>query len=175
MFMHIKKTYAMAAAALMAALSVVLLLIGVYIPVNKLFFTAMAAYLAGYTINKYGIKYGGAQLVVCALLDMFFIPDKLNWIVYLCLSGYIFFSEVIFQRWNRVRDRKKKMRVQLVCNGILFNMIYIPVLMFGRQLLFTGEMPAGSIVLWLAGQVGWIIYDKGYRVFIQTVGERTGG
>ncbi len=61
------------------------------------------------------------------------------------------------------------------CNGILFNMIYIPVLMFGRQLLFTGEMPAGSIVLWLAGQVGWIIYDKGYRVFIQTVGERTGG
>ena len=90
MFMHIKKTYAMAAAALMAALSVVLLLIGVYIPVNTLFFTAMAAYLAGYTINKYGIKYGGAQLVVCALLDMFFIPDKLNWIVYLCLSGYIF-------------------------------------------------------------------------------------
>ena len=50
--MHIKKTYAMAAAALMAALSVVLLLIGVYIPVNTLFFTAMAAYLAGYTINK---------------------------------------------------------------------------------------------------------------------------
>ena len=36
--MHIKKTYAMAAAALMAALSVVLLLIGVYIPVNTLFF-----------------------------------------------------------------------------------------------------------------------------------------
>ena len=35
--MHIKKTYAMAAAALMAALSVVLLLIGVYIPVNTLF------------------------------------------------------------------------------------------------------------------------------------------
>lgn len=167
--MHLKKTYAMAATALAAAFSVVLLLIGVYIPINTLFFTAMAAYMIGYSIQKCGLRYGGIHLAAGVLLDLFLIPDKFNWILFLCLGGYIFASEVIFQKGNKIKDPKKKLRVQLICNWILFNTIYIPLLMFGRELFLTGDISAGAPVIWLAGQAGWIVYDKGYRVFFQTI------
>ena len=50
--MHLNQTRAAAGTALMAALSTILLLLGTFIPVNTLFFTAMAAYLIGYTISR---------------------------------------------------------------------------------------------------------------------------
>lgn len=171
--MPVKKTFAMAATAVAAALSVVLLLVGTFIAPNTLFFTALAAYLTGYSINKYGFKYGFAQLVVCVLLDIFLNPDKFNWILYLCMAGYIFLGELMFQKWNHVKDEKKKYRVQLICNWILFNMIYIPLLLLFRDQLLSGRgISAGIAVLWFAGQVGWIIFDKAYRVFFHTLMER---
>ena len=170
--MHLKKTYAVAAAAVMSALSVLLLLVGTLISPNTLFFSALAAYLIGYTVNKYGLKYGCAQLVVCVLLDFFVNPNKLNWILYLCLGGYIFVGEAIFQKWNRVRDERKRFRVQLMCNWILFNMIYIPLLTMCRGLLFSEDVSVGFAVLWFAGQVGWFLYDKAYRFFFRTLRDR---
>lgn len=171
--MPVKKTFAIAATAVASALSVVLLMVGTFIAPNTLFFTALAAYLTGYSINKYGLKYGFAQVVVCVLLDIFLNPDKLNWILYLCMAGYIFLSELIFRKWNHVKDEKKKYRVQLICNCILFNMIYIPLLLlFKDQFLFGKGISASIVVLWFAGQVGWIIFDKAYCVFFRTLTER---
>lgn len=170
--MPVKKTFAIAATAVASALSVVLLMVGTFIAPNTLFFTALAAYLTGYSINKCGLPYGFLQLVVCVLLDIFLNPDKLNWILYLCMAGYIFLSELMFRKWNHVRDEKKKYRVQLICNCILFNMIYIPLLLlFKNQFLFGRGIRAGIAVLWAAGQVGWIIFDRAYCVFFRTIRE----
>lgn len=107
-------------------------------------------------------------------------PDKFHWILYACLGIYIFLSELIFCKGNRVQDIKKKMRVQLIYNWILFNMIYIPLVLFFQNLLFAGTLPGGisgsslqgMAALWLAGQVGWFLYDKAYRVFCRTLRER---
>lgn len=178
--MHVNRTRAMAGAAMMSALSVILLLLGTFISVNTLFFTALAAYLIGFTVNKYGFRYGGIQFAACSLFDVFLNPDKFHWILYVCLGGYIFLSELIFQKMNHIKDLKKKMRVQLIYNWILFNIIYIPLLLFFQNLLFTGGIPggisgdsvAGRLVLWLAGQIGWIVYDKAYRIFFRTLRER---
>lgn len=170
--MHVNKTRAMAQTAMMSALTMLLLLVGTFISVNTLFFTALASYLVGYSINKYGIRYGGMQLVVCALLDIFLNPNKLHWVLYLCFGSYIFLSELIFCKWNKIGIIEKKIKVQLIYNWILFNIIYIPLLVFGRQLLYAGEQIGGVWVLWVLGQAGWIIYDKAYRVFFRTIRER---
>lgn len=170
--MHVNKTRALAQTALMAALSVVLLLLGTFISVNTLFFTALAAYLIGYSIQKHGMKYGGIQLVVCVLLDVFLNPDKLHWMLYLFLGGYIFLSELIFRKANRAEEGKKKLRRQLIYNWILFNIIYSPLVLFFQELFASGEIPGGTPVLWLAGQIGWFVYDKAYRVFFQVLRER---
>lgn len=186
----------LAGTALIAALSTVFLMLGTFIPVNTIFFTALAAYFIGYSVYKYGLKYGGLQWVACVLLDALLNPDKLNWILYLCFGGYIFFSECIFYIRNRKRNLggrpdsgseggsvdpvRKQLRLQLVLNWGLFNLIYIPVLVFFRGLLFDGEFAVGTLMggipgillLWALGQVGWIIYDKAYRAFFRTIRER---
>lgn len=172
MFMHLNHTRAAAGTALIAALSTILLLMGTFIPVNTLFFTAMAAYLIGYTISKYGLKYGAAQMVICVLLDFFLNPDKLHWGLYLCLGGYIFLCELVFMKGNRVEEPKKKLRLQLACNWVLFQLIYVPLLLFFRSYFPAFDLPAGTFLLWLAGQLGWIVYDKAYRVFIGMLRER---
>ncbi len=170
--MHLNQTRAAAGTALMAALSTILLLLGTFIPVNTLFFTAMAAYLIGYTISRYGLKYGAAQLVLCVLLDFFLNPDKVHWGLYLCLGGYIFLCELVFAKWNHIEDQKKKLRFQLVCNWGLFQVIFVPILLFFRSFFPMFDMPAGTFLLWMAGQLGWIVYDKAYRVFISMLRER---
>lgn len=170
--MHVNRTRALAETALMAALSVVLLLLGTFISVNTLFFTALAAYLIGYSIQKHGLKYGGIQFAACVLLDVFVNPDKFHWILYLCLGGYLLVSEWVFRKANRAQEGRKKLRRQLIYNWILFNIIYIPLVFFFRELLFAGEIPGGTLVLWLAGQIGWLVYDKAYRVFFQVLRER---
>lgn len=178
--MHVNRTRALAGVAVLSAFSLILLLLGTFVSVNTLFFTALAAYLIGYSINKYGLGHGGMQLAVCTLLDLFLNPDKLHWVLYLCLGGYILLSEVVFCKWNHIGDLKKKMRVQLIYNWILFNIIYIPLILFFRELLFAGSLPGGVdgnsavglVIIWGAGQIGWIIYDKAYRVFFRTLRER---
>lgn len=178
--MHVNKTRALAGAALISAFSVILLLAGTFISVNTLFFTALAAYLTGYSIYKYGLPYGAMQLAVCVLLDVFLNPQKFHWFLYLCLGMYIFLSEVSFRKWNRIVDIRKKMRVQLIFGWILFNIMYIPMLLFFQNLFFTGSLPGGIggdslkgyAVLWLAGQAGWLVYDKAYRVFFKFLRER---
>lgn len=178
--MHVNKTRAIAGTALMSAFSVILLMAGTFVSVNTLFFSALAAYLIGFSVNQYGFRYSGVQLAACTLLDVFLNPDKLNGILYLCLGLYIFLSELIFQKKNHIEDAGKKMRVQLIFNWILFNIIYIPLILFFQQLLFPGGLPGnikgdsvtGRLVLWAAGQIGWIVYDKAYRVFFRTLRER---
>ena len=59
--MHVAKR--MAALAMMAALSMVLILLGTVIPVNTLFFTAAAAYMTGIAV----VLYGPGQRVFCSL------------------------------------------------------------------------------------------------------------
>lgn len=178
--MHINRTRAMAEAALLSALSLILLIIGTRASINTIFLTALAAYFIGYTINKYAILYGGIQLAACTLLDLFLNPDKIHWILYLCLGGYIFLSELLFRKVNRVEDLKKKMRRQLLFNWILFNVIYTPIILLFQELLFSGSYPAwlggesvfGVLVLWILGQIGWVVYDKAYRIFFRTLRER---
>lgn len=180
MLMYINKTKALAGVALLCGFSVLLQMLGTFISVNTLFFTALAAYLIGFSIHRYGLRYGGMQLTACTLLDVMLNPDKFHWILYACLGIYIFLSELIFCKGNRVQDIKKKMRVQLIYNWILFNMIYIPLVLFFQNLLFAGTLPGGisgsslqgMAALWLAGQVGWFLYDKAYRVFCRTLRER---
>lgn len=178
--MHVNKTRALAGASMMSALSVVFLLLGTYISVNTLFFTALAAFLIGVSINQYGFRYGGIQFVVCLLLDVILNPDKFHAILYLCLGAYIFLSEVIFQKFNKIEEPGKKMRVQWGIQWVLFNVIYIPLLLFWGQLLFAGNLPGGialhsvkgKLILWAAGQFGWIVYDKAYRAFFRFLRER---
>lgn len=173
--MYVGKTRALAGVALLSAFSLILLLLGTFISVNTLFFTALAAYIIGYSIYKYRLGYGAMQLAVCTILDFILNPDKFHWILYLCLGGYIFLSEWIFRTWNHMEDGRKKMRRQLIYNWILFNILYMPVVFFFSSLLSEAEIfrgISGKLLLIAAGEFGWLVYDKAYREFFKFIRER---
>lgn len=82
--MHVEQTKRIAGVGMLSALSVLLLAAGSFVTVNTLFLTALAAYLVGYAIFRYGLPAGLMQCVICTLLDAFLNPDKFN---FFCLSG----------------------------------------------------------------------------------------
>jgi hypothetical protein len=180
--MYVNRTKALAETAMISALSVVVLILGTVLPGNTIFFTALAAYFMGVTVCKNGLSYAGMQFFVCCVCDAVFNPNKLNWLLYLCFGGYLYLCELFFAKKNHEENPQKKMRVQFVFNWFVFNVIYILLIVFGRQLLFVNaENPfekivpnrvLGMVVLWLAGQLGWLLYDKAYRAFFKWLQER---
>lgn len=173
--MHVERTKKVAGIGMLSALSVLLLVAGSFVTVNTLFLTALAAYLVGYAIFRYGLPAGAMQCVICTLLDAFLNPDKINFFVYLGFSMYILLSECIFRTANKIKDLKKKMRRQLIYNWILFNIIYIPTVLFFENILIQEAAFTGSTQKWILlaiGQIGWWIYDKAYREFFRFLRER---
>ena len=76
--MHVNKTKKIAILGVFAALSTVFTVLGTVISVNTVFFTALAAYLLGIIVVRFGIKEGILFYFVCAALDFFVNPDKMH-------------------------------------------------------------------------------------------------
>lgn len=180
MRMLLEKNRALAGGSLLSALSVLLLLMGSYLYANTLFLTVLAAYLIGYSVHRYGLKYGGMQWIVCTILDLCFNSDKMNGFLYLILGGYIYVSEWTFRKWNREQEIRRKIKIQLLWNWILFNVLYVPAVIGFRHVVLhekvwevlPGKAVAEIGILIAAGQVGWFVYDRAYRVFFGLLRKR---
>ena len=108
--MHVNKTKKIAILGVFAALSTVFTVLGTVISVNTVFFTALAAYLLGIIVVRFGIKEGILFYFVCAALDFFVNPNKMHVILYLALAAYILLSEGIFLLMQK-RIRKNGLTV----------------------------------------------------------------
>ena len=153
--MHVNKTKKIAILGVFAALSTVFTVLGTVISVNTVFFTALAAYLLGIIVVRFGIKEGILFYFVCAALDFFVNPNKMHVILYLALAAYILLSEVI--------------------RLVIFLLIYVPMIFFFPKLLFGDamqKMAAFYPLLIPAGVIGWLVYDVAYRVFKRIFYER---
>ena len=82
--MHVNKSKKIAILGVFAALSTVFTVLGTVISVNTVFFTALAAYLLGIIVVRFGIKEGFFFYFVCVALYFPVIP-----ILYLALAAYI--------------------------------------------------------------------------------------
>lgn len=110
--MHVNKTKKIAILGVFAALSTVFTVLGTVISVNTVFFTALAAYLLGIIVVRFGIKEGILFYFVCAVLDFFVNPNKMHAILYLALAAYILLSEGIFF----TDEKKESERMGSLCN-----------------------------------------------------------
>ena len=116
--MHVAKR--MAVLAMMAALSMVLILLGTVIPVNTLFFTAAAAYMTGIAVVLYGKVQGSVYFAVCLSLDFFLNPDKLHVFLFVLFGGYILISEITYRLLTEKRKDRTKERIHRVIRLCLF-------------------------------------------------------
>lgn len=168
--MHVAKR--MAVLAMMAALSMVLILLGTVIPVNTLFFTAAAAYMTGIAVVLYGKVQGSVYFAVCLSLDFFLNPDKLHVFLFVLFGGYILISEITYRLLTEKRKDRTKERIHRVIRLCLFMAGYVPMVCLVPDLFVEGTTLSRWVhASWFimaavaAGVIFWWIYDAAYGSF----------
>lgn len=163
--MHVKAKQ-VAFLGLLAAVVSILIILSSVIETNTLFLMAAAAFLVGVSIREYGIRIGFGFFVACILLGFLLSPNKLYVLTYAGFSFYILWDEVAYTVLGRAFFQKYRKLLLLVSKFLLFNLLYLPVLFLFPKVIFAGELSIQVLVLLIvAGQVGWFIYDKAYEYF----------
>lgn len=171
MRMHVSQAKRMALLGVMAAIATVFLLLGTIIPVNTLFFTAAAAFLAGMAVVMFGGRLGFAFYAACGVLDFLLNPNKLHVFLYLMLAGYTLWSEIIWKGMEKMSISppmgRKQEWIHRGIRFILFLVLYLPLLFFVPELLVSADIAKHRwfyVIMIACGLVAWIIYDLAYII-----------
>lgn len=161
---------------MMAAISAVLLILGTLISVNTVFFTALASFLVGIMVVRYGFGSGLMLYLGAALLDLLLNPDKFHIFLYLAMAGFVLVGEGSYKLFEkRIPDPKKRNGIHLMCRILVFFAGYVPLVIWLPRLFLTGEavkfLLNESWITWAmlgAGVVAFIVYDFAYLVVKRT-------
>lgn len=163
--MHVKAKQ-MAVSGLLAAFAVLLIVLGAVLETSTLFLLCGAAYCVGIAIREWGLRYGAAFLAACTFLGVIVAPNKLYCMTFAAMGLYLWLAEVL---WNAVAKAEKiKQRTAVLWCGkyIIFNLIYIPLIVYAPQLLIAKEIEGKFwIAVWAAGQIGILVFDKAHTYF----------
>ena len=160
--MHVKAKQ-MAFGGLLLAVTVVCMALGSVIETNTLFLLAAAAFFVGIVIREFGLRTGVAFYLAAVLLGFLVTPNKFYVITFAAMGLYIWGREAAW-RWivRHVREEKSRTAFLLFKYGI-FNLVYIPIVVIFREMLFAKAVSTPILVgVMIAGQIGILIYDKAY-------------
>jgi hypothetical protein len=151
---------------LLLALTVVLVILGSVIEVNTLFLIAGASFCVGIAVRESGLKMGLGFYIASVLLNFFIAPNKFHCITFAALGLYIFLIEFVFHRLTYATRIKNRKRLFWIIKYIIFNIMYIPALLFAPKLVYSGQIEGTIVVgIFFAGQIILFIYDKVYSYF----------
>lgn len=163
----------MAFLGMMTACFALLVFLGSIVESSTLFFLSAASFLTGIGIREYGIKTGGAFFLASTLVTFFVGPNKIYCMTCGILSFYIYMREFIFEKIVENRKFIGKRKLFLLIKWLLFNVCYVPLLLFFPSLFYLDKR--GKTWPWfvfIIGQCGFLIYDKAYDYFQSFVWER---
>lgn len=156
----------MALAGLLAAVSAVILILSSVIETNSLFFICAASFCVGIAIREWGVRLGLAFLVASTLINILVAPNKFYCITFAAMGIYLFFSEYLWEKIAARETMKHRTLTLWIGKYVVFNLIYIPALLFFQELLFVKKTTGTLlIVFFLVGQIALFIYDKVYLYF----------
>lgn len=147
-------------AALMAALSVVLLWLGTVLPSGRLALTAISGVLTALTLIHCGAGYAWGVFAAAGILGLLLLPQKAPALLYLALLGYYPLLKSFLERLHR-RWAEWTLKL-LVCNAALF-----VVLLLARELLAPQIRDLPQILIHLGVSVVFVIYDRGLTGLLQ--------
>lgn len=162
--MHVKAKK-MALGGLLLALTVICMALGSIIETGTLFLLAAASFFVGIIFREFGGKTGVAFYLAGVLLGAVLAPNKFYVVTYAAMAAYILAVEIVWELlggWNV--DVKKRKRVFLAVKYAIFNLIYLPAVLFFQELLFGRTLPLwGLMGVLAAGQAGMYFYDCAYE------------
>ena len=152
-----------ALAALLAALSLVVLYLSVLAPTGRMGLVAVAGLLPAAAVVSGGLSVGALCYGGTALLALLLLPDKGNSLLYLLFFGPY---PLVKSAAERLRYRPAELAVKLG----FFN-VMLTVFRFGLTAVFLPALPpaAADAVLWVlypAGNVVFLAYDFGFTKLI---------
>lgn len=156
----------MALAGLLVAVSAVLLVLSSVIETNSLFFICAASFGVGIAIREWGVRFGLGFLVASTLINVLVAPNKFYCITFAAMGGYLFLSEYLWEKIAAKENMRYRTLTLWIGKYVVFNLIYIPALLFFPELLFV-KRPTGTLlmVFFLVGQIALFVYDKVYVYF----------
>ncbi len=163
--MHVKAKQ-VAFLGLLAAFSVLLLVLGAVFEVSTLFFICGAAFCVGIAVREWGIRWGTAFLAASTLTGLFVAPNKIYCITYAAMGIYLLLSEILFRKIASAEHIKNRTKTLWIGRYMIFNMMYVPAIVFVPQ-LFVEKKIEGVLWLavWAAGQIGLWIFEKAHDYF----------
>lgn len=165
----------MAYAGLTLAITVVLIILSGVFEFNTLFLLGAASFGVGAVIREFGLRFGAAFYIASLILGFLLAPNKLYCVTYGAMALYILGIEFAHDRIGRFRGMSVGKRKGLfwALKYIVFNCLYVPVLVFFPKLLFAGKMSRAFLIgVFFAGQAVLFVYDRAYEYFQSVIWSR---
>lgn len=161
--MHVKAKK-MAFSGMFLALTIVCMLLGSVIETSTLFLLAAASYFVGIVLREFGERTGIAFYLAGVLFGLIAAPDKFYVLSYAAMGLYILIIELVWPRLGRLSANVKRREIFWSIKYLVFNVIYIPAVLFFQELLFAHKLSTGLLTgVLAAGQAGLFIYDRAYE------------
>ena len=161
---------------LLLACTVIIVILSGVLEFNSLFLLAGASYLVGIAIRESGIRIGTGFYIASLLLSLMLAPNKLYCITFIAMGLYLVISEYTYDKLAKVKQIGNRKRMYWAVKYAVFNLMYIPILIFLPKLIYQGELNKNFLlVLILGGQVALFVYDIAYNYFQKHIWEKVRG
>ncbi len=166
--MHVR-TKKIALTGLLAAFSAVLMLLGSVIEVSSLFFICAASFVVGVAVREWGMGGGALFAFVSTLINFFVTPNKMYCVTYAAMAVYLLAAQWLFTITGKSRVVHKKLALWLMKYAV-FNVMYVPAVIFLQKLLFGRKLSTALFIAVLAaGEIALFVYDEAYRYFQRVI------
>lgn len=156
----------MAVAGLLAAFSAVMLILSSVIETNSLFLIGAASFCVGISIREWGVPFGFAFLIASTLINVLVTPNKFYCITFVAMGMYLLLSEYLWEKIAAKENMNHRTLTLWIGKYVIFNLIYVPVLLFFQELLFVKKVSGMLLIVsFLVGQIVLFVYDKAYGYF----------
>lgn len=161
--MHVKAKKT-AIAGLLLAFTIVCITMGSVIETNTLFLLAAASYFVGIIYREFGGKMGAAFYIAGVTLGFIVSPNKFYILSYGAMGLYILVNEFAFRKIAEWKGDVNRSAIFWIVKYIVFNVMYLPMLLGFQELLFGRKLPGALMIgALVVGQIGLFIYDRGYE------------
>lgn len=163
--MHIS-TRKLAFLGLLSAISVVLIILSGILDFNTVFLLAAASFCVGIAFREGGYRIAAGFYLANILLGLLLAPNKLYCITYAAMGFYLLASEYAYDCMRKGKDSRSRKRLLWIVKYIIFNVIYIPAILFLPQLFYEGTINRNLLYLVLLfGELALLVYDMAYTYF----------
>ena len=157
------KAKTVALGGLLLALTVVFMALGSVIETSTLFLLAAASFFVGIVVREFGLKAGGAFYLAAVLLGAIIAPNKFYVLTFAAMGLYIWGIEAVWRWLEKRPDMTRRYTIFWFAKYVIFNVVYIPIVILFRDLLFARAMSDVFMLGVIAGgQIGLLIYDRAY-------------